>query len=153
MAELHLCNHCGRHIRTTEARCPFCENVASAPSARSSASSVLFAVAAAATVAACYGAPQRNMQQPPQPAQQQPAPQQAPQPAAPDATSSRARPAIGEARMLADGTLVLELRGDDARDSINGGEFRYPRVHPQYDEVLAHVGPIAPGQRRDVRAF
>lgn len=163
MTELHVCAHCGRHIRATESRCPFCSSAVTPTSPRSSAASVLFAVAAAATVAACYGGPQRNIQQ--QAPQQQPAtqpptgPSTAPAPstqpsATPDATSSRAQPgAIGAARMLADRTLVLELNGSDLRDSIGAGEFRYPTVHPQYDEILAHVGPIEPGQRRSVREF
>ncbi|MBL8683681.1 MAG: hypothetical protein JNK05_31205 [Myxococcales bacterium] len=156
MTELHVCDHCERHIRRTESQCPFCSGVVTPSSARPTAASVLFAVAAAATVAACYGGPQRNMQQPAP--QQQPAQPPAQPPAVPsatpDATSSRAQPdSIGEARMLADRTLVLELSGSDLRDSVGAGEFRYPTVHPQYDEILAHIGPIEPGQRRNVRAF
>jgi len=60
---------------------------------------------------------------------------------------------IGQAHMLADRTLVLELHTSDLRDSIGAGSFRYPTVHPQYEEILAHAGPMQPGQRRPVRAF
>lgn len=108
---------------------------------------MLFAVAAAATVAACYGGPQRNMQQNP-PANTQPAPTNTH-----DGATSQRENTIGEARMLADGTLELQLESNDLRDSIGAGTFRYPTVHPQYEEILAHVGPIQPGQRRAVRAF
>lgn len=150
MSELRLCEACERHIRESESRCPFCAHAVLPAAARRSTASVLFAVAAAATVAACYGAPQRNMQQAPTP--QQPAPQP-PTTAGDGATSSAREPSIGEARMLADGTLELELTGDDLRDSTGAGTFRYPAVHPQYESILAHVGPIRPGQRRPVRAF
>jgi hypothetical protein len=117
---------------------------------------VLFAVAAAATVAACYGGLQRNMQPNPpqhtQPSTPTPAPTNANSPSNGGATSST-ESTIGEARMLADRTLVLELNTSDLRDSIGAGSFRYPTVHPQYEEILAHVGPMQPGQRRPVRAF
>ncbi|MFO0561262.1 MAG: hypothetical protein U0269_24805 [Polyangiales bacterium] len=156
MSELRLCDHCERHIRESESRCPFCDHACAPTSARRSTASVLFAVAAAATVAACYGGPQRNMQQnPPQNTQPSaPTPNTAPAPTSTnDGATSRAEPTIGEARMLADGTLVLDLESSDLRDSIGAGSFRYPTVHPQYEEILAHVGPMQPGQRRPVRAF
>jgi hypothetical protein len=151
MQHLKVCDHCGRHVRADEQRCPFCEHEAKPENvAPRSTASLLFAMAAAATVAACYGGPQRNIQP-------TPAPPQSSQPAQPPATSEGSTSAntntIGEARMLADRTLVLELRGDDLRDSMGTGEFRYPTVHPQYDEILAHLGPMQPGERRAVRRF
>lgn len=160
MSELRLCDGCERHIRVSEARCPFCDRACSADPPRRSAASVLFAVAAAATVAACYGGPQRNVAPPSQPVQEQPsssapAPSAAPAPAQTSdaaATNGHAR-SIGEARMLADRTIELELSDEGARDSVGAGTFRYPAAHPQYDEILAHVGPMQPGQRRSVRAF
>jgi hypothetical protein len=161
MSELRLCEHCERHIGESEPRCPFCDHPCAPAPARRSTASVLFAVAAAATVAACYGGPQRNMQQNP-PQNTQPstptnstAPSATPAPTnSNDGATSRAEPAtIGEARMLADGTLVLDLESGEQRDVIGAGSFRYPTVHPQYEEILAHVGPMQPGQRRPVRAF
>lgn len=166
MSELRLCDGCERHIRVSEARCPFCDRLCSGDPPRRSAASVLFAVAAAATVAACYGGPQRNVVPASQPTQEQPssaapAPTTAPTPGSQPApmnssdgaaTNGHGR-AIGEAHMLADRTIELSLEAEGSRDSIGAGTFRYPTVHPQYEEILAHVGPMQPGQRRPVRAF
>jgi hypothetical protein len=73
----------------------------------------------------------------------------APLPEAPvtsSSSSSSAAPSIGVARMLADGTLELDLRGP------GGAEARlvYPPTHAKYKETLAHLGGMKPGEEKPV---
>lgn len=63
-----------------------------------------------------------------------------------------AEPAIGEAQMLPDGTLVLDLRAQD--NGITGlGRLTYPRSHPQYEQILHHLGGMVPGEVKLVRPW
>lgn len=63
---------------------------------------------------------------------------------------------IGECRMEADGTirmfLRVEMQTGDKR--IIGHALQdYRPDDPQYEEILRHVGPMRPGDRRPVPAW
>lgn len=60
---------------------------------------------------------------------------------------------IGTATMEEDGTLVLNLRATGAGGVVGDGQIRYQPGSPHYASVLAHVGPMKPGEVRPVRAF
>jgi hypothetical protein len=57
---------------------------------------------------------------------------------------------IGEATMEKDGTIVLQLRAEGPGRMIGDAQFRYPRSHPDYAEVLKHLGGLKPGERKPV---
>jgi hypothetical protein len=66
------------------------------------------------------------------------------------ATPTTAQPAsIGSAYMKDDGTIQLMLRaeGDGA---IGDAMFLYPPDHPEYAEILAHLGGLKPGESKPV---
>lgn len=56
---------------------------------------------------------------------------------------------IGTATMRADGTIVLQLRAVSG-PILGDAELVYPPDHPQYAEVMKHLGGIAPGQEKAV---
>ena len=58
MSDLSPCAQCRRHIRTREARCPFCA-VTTTPQWRSGLT-IALAVTAGLSTAACYGGPPRG---------------------------------------------------------------------------------------------
>ena len=60
---------------------------------------------------------------------------------------------IGFVNMEADGTLVLNLNAALDGKAVGHGYFRYPPGHPEYEEVLRHVGPIKPGASKPVRPW
>jgi hypothetical protein len=65
-----------------------------------------------------------------------------------DVTPDPATPAaIGEATMLEDGTLVLDLVAA-AGDTRGHGRITYRPTDPQYAEVLEHLGGLRPGERK-----
>lgn len=153
MSELHLCEGCQRHVKATESSCPFCAHSVARPAAPRSSLALFFAVAAAATVAACYGGPRRAdiENQPPSSQGGESNPSNGPATDSDGGTITQA--SIGSARMLADGTLELQLRAEDGRGAVGEGLFRYAPSHAEYGRVLAHVGPIAAGESRAVRPF
>ena len=61
-------------------------------------------------------------------------------------------PPIGTARMLADGTILLDLV---ARGNGASGDARltYPPGDPQYQAILRHLGGLQPGEIKPVRPF
>ncbi|QYE37304.1 hypothetical protein KZX46_22390 (plasmid) [Polymorphobacter sp. PAMC 29334] len=59
---------------------------------------------------------------------------------------------IGVATEEADGTIVLTLRAV-GNGAIGDGQFRYPKNHPQYAMIAAHVGPIPKGGSVAVKPF
>jgi hypothetical protein len=69
-----------------------------------------------------------------------------------DAGAASAAPkSIGAARMLADGTITLQLRAEDpASGAIGDAFFTYPPTHPEYQKILEHLGPMKPGDQRPV---
>jgi hypothetical protein len=60
---------------------------------------------------------------------------------------------IGRARMLDDGTLELFLVAHGPDGIIGHSWPVYRPGDPQYEDILAHVGPIKPGEERPVRAW
>lgn len=59
-------------------------------------------------------------------------------------------PSIGVARMLDDGTLVLDLRAEDASGRRGDARRVYTKSHPRYRAVLDHLGPIGVGETKPV---
>jgi hypothetical protein len=57
---------------------------------------------------------------------------------------------IGVAWLEPDGTIVMRLIARGAGGMTGEGFLRYPRLHPQYKEILEHVGPLQPGEVRPV---
>lgn len=60
---------------------------------------------------------------------------------------------IGECWMEEDGTIVVLLRRTADGIHVSMPPRRYPRSDPHYAEVLAHVGPIRPGEKKLVLPF
>ena len=57
---------------------------------------------------------------------------------------------IGFALLREDKTLVLDLRAEAEDGTVGHTRLEYPPSHPNYAEVLAHLSPIVPGERRPV---
>lgn len=74
-------------------------------------------------------------------------PAAAPHPAPSEATAGDS---IGEATMREDGTLVLQLRAEGPAGLIGDGQVTYAPDHPDYQEVIDHLGGIRPGQKKPV---
>jgi hypothetical protein len=59
---------------------------------------------------------------------------------------------IGDAQMMEDGTIVVNLRR--TRDGMNiSGIVKYPVDSPHYKEVLDHLGGMRPGETKLVPAW
>ena len=52
--------------------------------------------------------------------------------------------------MQEDGTLVLDLRAEASGGTLGDARLVYAKDHPQYADILEHVGPLKPGQRKPV---
>ena len=79
----------------------------------------------------------------------------APQPSSPvrpiaEQSGEPAPASIGTATMLADGTIVLYLIARGPGGIVGHGQLTYPPDHPQYAEVLRHLGGLRPGETRSV---
>ncbi len=57
---------------------------------------------------------------------------------------------IGVARMEADGTIILQLRAEGPGGAIGDALMQYPVGHPQYREILQHLGGLEKGQSKPV---
>jgi len=57
---------------------------------------------------------------------------------------------IGVARMESDGTIVLQLRAEGPGGIVGDALMRYPVGHPQYREILQHLGGLEKGQSKPV---
>ena len=57
---------------------------------------------------------------------------------------------IGSAHLDAEGAIVLELRATNGRGLVGDARLVYPRTHPQYPEILEHLGGLVPGQSKPV---
>lgn len=57
---------------------------------------------------------------------------------------------IGSARMETDGTVVLQLRAESPGGPKGDALFRYPPGHPEYKNVLQHLGGLEKGQEKPV---
>jgi hypothetical protein len=60
---------------------------------------------------------------------------------------------IGVATMKDDGTIVLRLRAKTPQGGIGEGSLVYPPTHPQYQNILSHIGPIGKGQTVPVKPW
>ena len=60
---------------------------------------------------------------------------------------------IGSAEMKMDRTIVLRLRAETKDGAIGEGYFVYPPSDPEYQKILEHVAPLAPGQSALVRPW
>ena len=74
-------------------------------------------------------------------------------PAAPAEEIAKKAPVmIGDARMLDDGTVILKFRR--TADGIHvSGIKKYPVGHPEYQEILDHVGGMSPGETKLLPAW
>jgi hypothetical protein len=68
-------------------------------------------------------------------------------------TKERTEPSIGVATMEDDGTIVLRLRATTPQGSVGEASLVYPPSHPEYQKILAHIGPIRKGQTVPVRPW
>lgn len=59
---------------------------------------------------------------------------------------------IGTAWMDDDGTIIMRLRAVGP-GIVGTGTLTYPRTHPQYHEILDHLGPMKPGDEIAVRPW
>lgn len=57
---------------------------------------------------------------------------------------------IGSALMLPDGTIELMLRAEGPGGMRGDAKFSYPPSHPQYQQVLSHLGGLEPGKSKPV---
>ena len=57
---------------------------------------------------------------------------------------------IGTATMKEDGTVVLFLRAETGDGLVGDGMVQYPPGHPNYHEVLDHLGGLEPGENKPV---
>lgn len=57
---------------------------------------------------------------------------------------------IGQAHMLPDGTIELWLRAEGPGGMKGDAKFSYAPTHPQYQQILQHVGGLEPGSTRPV---
>ncbi|HEY6998367.1 MAG TPA: hypothetical protein VH851_10600 [Candidatus Binatia bacterium] len=60
---------------------------------------------------------------------------------------------IGVAIMKEDGTIVLRLRAKAANGATGEGTLVYPPTHPEYQNILSHIGPIQKGQTVTVKPW
>jgi hypothetical protein len=57
---------------------------------------------------------------------------------------------IGSARMEMDGTIILQLRAESPGGLKGDALFQYPPGHPEYKNVLQHLGGLEKGQEKPV---
>ncbi len=60
-------------------------------------------------------------------------------------------PPIGHATMKPDRTIILDLRADLPEEGGHGhGRVEYPKGHPEYADILEHLGGLEPGESKVV---
>jgi hypothetical protein len=75
-------------------------------------------------------------------------------PVAPTRSAPAIQPgSIGSATMLADRTIVMNLRASGPGPQIGDAQLRYPPSHAKYQEVLRHLGGLQPGETKSVPPF
>jgi hypothetical protein len=57
-------------------------------------------------------------------------------------------PPIGDAKMRDDGTIVLDLRAELPGGGHGLAREEYPRGHPDYADILEHLGGLRPGESK-----
>lgn len=60
---------------------------------------------------------------------------------------------IGMAEMKEDRTVVLFLRAEGPNGQVGHSELLYTPSQAKYEEILKHVGPLKPGERKPVRPW
>lgn len=60
---------------------------------------------------------------------------------------------IGVATMKDDCTIVLRLRAKTPQGGLGEGTLVYPPTHPQYQNILSHIGPIRKGETVPVKPW
>ncbi len=55
---------------------------------------------------------------------------------------------IGTARLLDDGTILLQLRAEGPNGLLGDGQISYPTGHPNYQEVMQHLGGLRKGEEK-----
>jgi len=60
---------------------------------------------------------------------------------------------IGRATMDEDETIILDLRAVGEQGEVGIGRLTYPKTHPQYAEILKHLGGLKPGDNKPVPPF
>jgi hypothetical protein len=64
--------------------------------------------------------------------------------------SKNEKDSIGSAWMEKDGTIVLQLRAEGPDGLIGDALLRYPRTHPEYKNILRHLGGLKKGEIKQV---
>jgi hypothetical protein len=59
---------------------------------------------------------------------------------------------IGEAWLEPNGTIIMELSKTSDGMPLHA-VFTYDTKHPEYDEILRHVGGLQPGEKKPVLPF
>ncbi|WP_338760162.1 hypothetical protein [Massilia sp. METH4] len=76
----------------------------------------------------------------------------APSPRAADTAADADQLPIGAARMLDDGTIVMDLYMRHG-EAVGHGQATYRKDHPEYARVLKHLGGLRPGEEKLVPPF
>lgn len=63
---------------------------------------------------------------------------------------TEAKQSIGSAWIEEDGTIVLQLRAEGPKGLIGDALLRYPPCHPQYDNIMRHLGGLKKGEVKHV---
>lgn len=64
-----------------------------------------------------------------------------------------AEKATGVATMRQDGTIVLTLRAKGGEGTVGDAQFVYPPKHPEYKNILKHIGDLQPGMEKPVKPW
>ena len=62
-------------------------------------------------------------------------------------------PDIGVCWMEPDGTIKMRLRAEGPGGIVGHAMMEYAPDHADYTDILAHVGPIKPGEHKSVRPW
>ena len=65
-------------------------------------------------------------------------------------TRMQRRSSIGSACLDENGAIILDQRASDGRGILGDARLVYPRSHPQYPEILDHLGGLIPGETKPV---
>ena len=68
----------------------------------------------------------------------------------PDARTADASASIGSASMDQARTIFLQLRAEGPNGEVGDAMFTYKPGDPKYQEIIDHVGGLAPGQSKPV---
>lgn len=60
---------------------------------------------------------------------------------------------IGICWMEDDGTIKMRLRAEAPGGIVGHTLLEYPPKHAEYKEIMEHIGPIKPGERKGVRPW